>query len=884
MEFEIEEELKLLIGNDTPSTWMGKVFGFSKLSKFVEFEPESLENVEKNLQNLSKKIRTSKLTFCGEGYYPVEVNPILFELILLNPSWHSPYTPYQPEISQGRLEMLYLFQEFFRSFTNLDISVATLLDLGSALADGIRCLRNWSNTDNKKVLLLNSAFDSLLAVLRNRLPSYDFLNTIENAKECFAFVAFFPDKYGDWCEDLQIYTELTKMGLNGIAVVDPYFLIFKSELIKSLPLKIIVGSAQRLGLPMWGGGPYPAFFVADKQLLRFVPGRIVGITYDAKGHKGFRLSLQTREQHIRRDKATSNICTSQSLTGTFIVANLLLLGREKLLKKIVKVLSLCQYFLNNLNLEPFNKNVFDTISFNLEPSIQKRLTDNSIYFYKLSDSLIRFSFSDIHSKEDIDYILKILNITPSKSWHSREIPEIAWPQAFVRAYSELELSRFLKKREDKDYTLRNGSIPLGSCTMKHNPISCIRLMGLKPFTDIHPYQPKETLAGLNGFLKEMRKLLYLLIGYKNISFHPNSGAQAELFSLLAIKNYFYDSKRRVILIPESAHGTNFASAAMLDFTIHELKVDSSGSLNFEDLKRNLTERVAAVMITFPSTYGVFDPRIIEINKNIKKIGAFSYLDGANFNAFVGWLKPSDLGFDICHFNLHKTFAVPHGGGGPGAAVVCFSDKLKNSVPKDFFNGNIFDSLTTNSSPWGNLGALLVSYAYIKSLGIRGLKTASLRAVLKANYLMNLVSSNYSVYATNKNGLVGHEFILDLSEMKYSCFDIAKRLIDYGFHPPTVAWPVKNSLMFEPTESEPISELEELAAALISIKKEMESSWLDSDPLKNAPHAFYELFDEWPYTYSKDIAFKNFTKNRFISPLKRLDEALGDRSIVSSCLC
>ncbi|MCS6894284.1 MAG: aminotransferase class V-fold PLP-dependent enzyme, partial [Deltaproteobacteria bacterium] len=726
-----------IFGVDNLQDFMEKVFGFNDLSSFDEFLPTEQRRLEKAVVEILNKNVTSHNVFLGEGYYPVNVPEPLIALVLRNPAWYSAYTPYQPEISQGRLELLYMFQEFFRFFSGHSVAVASLLDVGSAISDSVRSIASSLNSSKKGVYLASNLNDSVLAVLKNRLVNFELIDHPGRIEECFCFVASFPDKFGDWIDDPRYFEELNSQQLLGCAIVDPYFLIYYSNFLKKIPISIFSGSAQRLGVPLWGGGPYPAFLTAQGQLVRHLPGRIVSLTKDVKGRLAYRLALQTREQHIKKEKATSNVCTSQTLTALMVVTYLLLKGKEEIEKDISTVRHLARAFAESLSGRVKNKNIFDSVTFSLNQSEYNLLKSRGIYVYRLDDHLARVSFSPLHSFKTVEEIVSLLggNFVASPPV---ENGTIEWPEIFGECKTELELQRYLHHLAKKDYTHQDGMIPLGSCTMKLNPSGCLKHILNSKWTDMHPFQPKETLCGLIEVLRDFEKILSSLTGFSSVTFHPNSGAQAELCALLGIRKYF-NNHRNVVLIPRSAHGTNFSSASMAGFRIEVIECDENGGVSVDSLLARLSEQVACVMLTFPSTFGVFEDKIQQINRLIHDFGSFVYLDGANFNSFIGWLKPADLGFDICHINLHKTLAIPHGGGGPGAACLCYSEELSSVLPKNFFDCFDYDKVFyTNSSPWGNVGAILISYTYLKLLGLEGCRKVAALACLKANYLKTLL--------------------------------------------------------------------------------------------------------------------------------------------------
>ena len=841
--------------------------------KAAQINPHSIQNwkacdfkeLEKVFDKFFKKITVPKACFVGETFAPCNLDPLIENLIFRNPGWYSAYTPYQPEISQGRLYLLYLFQKFFSDLTGLPISVASLLDCGSSLAEGIRVIYNSKKPDKKGIFFINPCFDSVKLVLKSRLYAEGFYFS-SSPDESFCAVLTLPDKLGSTkfrCPE----------GLPVVGLIDPLFLIFKTPQIKELNLDIATGNCQRLGLPLWLGGPYPAYFCAKAEYLRFVPGRIVTEAFDAKNNKAYRLGLQTREQHIRREKATSNICTSQVLPAIAVTATLIFKGITNLQKEAQHVHELANLFQSAVT-EPLVDEFFDTVSFKLTQfskeanldMLWRKLTAKKIFCYKIDKQIARVSFSHIHNEKDLEMLLAALGYGKKKravATPKTAVSQLQVDQIFQKQKTEVWMTRFLHRLQSKDYSHLHGLIPLGSCTMKHNSQLTLNFMFKEPMKNSHPFQPIESLRGFQLLLKDFEKLLTTLTGFVGCFFNSNSGAQGELAALLAIKQYFHSFKedRNVVLIPTSSHGTNPASAVMAGFNVKALQTNSDGTLNFENLKAALNSEVAAVMITYPSVFGVFDPHIQEINELIHQNGSISYLDGANFNAFLGWLKPAELGFDCCHLNLHKTFGIPHGGGGPGQGPVLYNSKLapflKGSCPR-YSDLNVIVS----ASPWGNASAMTISYSYLKLLGFEGCRASSIMAILKANFLKKSLEQDFKII-TSENGLVAHEFVVDLSfltDLGLSSFDFVKRLIDYGFHPPTFNWPLNKSLMIEPTETESLEELKNFAEAMISVKRE---AFEKPELLKNAPSA-------------------QSNQARYLCPVFRIDEAASDRALLCSC--
>ena len=887
------------------------------------------------LETIINKNKETK-SLIGLGYHNSYLPYPIQRHILENPKWYTAYTPYQSEISQGRLESQYNFQHLIQDLTQLPISNASLLDEGSASAEVFNmCLSvNNKNKSNKDQFLVSDTLHpQTIEILKNKskinkctLKIVDF-NNIDpeelNPNNIFGIMFQYPDTYGE----IRIPKNIIDFGKsNKIPLSCSCDIMSLVKLISpgELGIDICFGTAQRFGVPMWFGGPHPAYLACTNEFIRYIPGRIINKGIDFNGNDAYRLALQTREQHIKKDKATSNICTSQSLLTNVVAMYSIYHGRdglEQIYDKIhtnTKVLKKC---LEMIYIDVISNTFFDTLVIDDLDSnkISRDLQDKGYLVRYIDKNRFSITMDETIQTTDIIDILNIIkktignescpglfnknNIYRYKETVFNVIPNnlirntyILEDDIFKKYRSETELMRYIYSLADKDYTLCNGMIPLGSCTMKLNSVSQLKELTNKKLTNVHPYSPKECVEGYLEIIKNVADLLQELTGMDATSFQSNSGSMGEYGGLLMIKKYL-ESKgelnRSICLIPKSAHGTNSASSRMANLEVVFYDDSSNDLSSFIDVVSKHSNNLAALMITYPGTNGIFTNNIKEICNIIHKNGGMVYMDGANMNAMTGILKPAELGADVCHLNLHKTFCIPHGGGGPGMGPILCTKELEPFLPNNLFQ----DTLSNNSigmitsSLWSSASLLIIPYMYILCMGKEGLISASEIAILNSNYIKNSIENDYTIKDINSNSCVGHEFIIDTSEFKkigVKDVDIAKRLIDYSFHPPTLSWPRPNVLMFEPTESESKAELDRLIIALKSIRnelREIENGEMDIDDnvIKNSPHTL-SMITDWKYSYSMKKAFfpVNTLKSHKLWPsVTRVNDAQGDRELLTN---
>ena len=835
---------------------------YSKKNSFIK-----LDNIIN--KNINKKC------YIGRGYYPVNTPEFLVRHVLENPKWYTAYTPYQSEISQGRLESLFNFQSMICDLTRMDSSNASLLDESTAISEAMYMLYNY-NKYNKKIFMIDRNLHvqnmSVLIERANHLNIELCIlqdNKNINLDDICGIIIQNPDTLGNLLtENDEKFKLINKYRGDDVGVIEV------SDLLSCVLFKppgennfdISVGSTQRLGLPMWFGGPHAGFISCKSKYNRYLPGRIVGQSIDSQNNVSYRLTLQTREQHIKKDRATSNICTAQALLANFASFYGMYHGSKGLTRIAENTYNMTSLLHNNLSSKYVTNNrYFDTVSIN-------RIFDISKFEYSTLNNNSIFSLNEMVEEDDIIEICEELDVefnnNISKLEKTRE-SKVLDIDIFNKYNDENSLTRYIYELCDRDYSLVNGMIPLGSCTMKLNPVFTLTELTNKKL-NLHPYTDKENAKGYMEMLNDLKLKLRIITGMDDVSLQPNAGSQGEYAGLLAIKKYLNDSSRNTVIIPDSAHGTNFASAKLAGFDIAKVKT-KDGLLNIDDIKNKLEKNnIAALMVTYPSTFGIYDDNIKEIVDLVHEYGAQVYMDGANMNAQLGWTSPGFIGADVCHLNLHKTFAIPHGGGGPGMGPICVKKHLSEYLP-DIDNPNI------SGSPYGSASILSISWLYLLNNDINDLRNISEKAIQNANYLMNKLKDEYKILYT-KNGCVAHEFIIDCSEFKkynISELDIAKRLLDYEFHSPTLSWPIANTIMIEPTESENIEELDRFINAMICIKKEIITN---PDILKNAPHSL-DLIKSWDYKYSiKDAYYPNNIKRSYFPSRNRINEVYGDRNI------
>ena len=873
-------------------------------------------------------------SFIGQGYYRTILPPVILRNIFENPGWYTQYTPYQAEISQGRLEALLNFQTMVSDLTGLPIANSSLLDEGTAAAEAMWMMYDIHNKKRKKnpatkLFVDDNVFEQTKTVLeiraeaRNIQIEYGSFTTVNLNEDYFGVIVQYPNSIGS----IEDYRDITKSAKEKNIPVTFIADILSLTLLTppgELGADIAVGSTQRFGIPLGYGGPHAAYFAASESYKRKLPGRIIGVSVDRNGKKAYRMALQTREQHIKREKATSNICTAQALLAIMAGFYAVYHGKEGL-KNIAEVIisktSKLKNALKSMGVEAENITFFDTLTFSLESSqidvLRKRTLEKNINLF-FNGNNVSFSIDEITQDQDLNDIIESFGIalnTDPIFIEGEEIDVQGIPSALLRKSdflthdifnkfrSESELMRYIKRLENKDISLVHSMIPLGSCTMKLNAAVEMIPVSWSEFSDIHPFAPKDQVEGYNILIKELGDYLNEITGFDACTFQPNSGAQGEFTGLMTIRAYHVhngDLERNVALVPASAHGTNPASAVMAGMDVVIVKCDDKGNIDLEDLNEKAikySERLSSFMVTYPSTHGVFEREIIEMCKIIHENGGMVYMDGANMNAQIGLTKPSVIGADICHLNLHKTFSIPHGGGGPGVGPVLANNKLKAFLPGHVYgyeNGEK-NIKSVSSAPHGSASILVISHAYIRLMGVKGLKRATEMAILNANYMKSKLSKSYDIVYTNSRGMVAHEMILDLRSFKangVTAEDVAKRLMDYGFHAPTVSFPVIDTFMIEPTESESKEEIDRFCKAMISIREEIESVIngdvdKNNNLLKNAPHTAEMIAsDTWDYAYSRNTAVYpvEYLKDNFKywPPVARIDNAYGDRHLYCTC--
>mgnify|MGYP006137999401 FL=1 len=881
----------------------------------------------KKLKSLSKKNETFR-NFIGMGYYNCFTPHVVLRNILENPGWYTSYTPYQPEVAQGRLEMLLNFQQLIIDFTGMDIANASLLDEATAAAEAVGLAQRVCKNNSKKVYVSETCNPQTIDLIKTRVEPFGLQLLIGNQKDylknikddIICGVLAYPDTLGEIIDPSESISLIHKKGGKAIVVCDLLSLA-KLKTPAELGADIAVGSAQRFGVPMGYGGPHAAFFATKEEFKRSIPGRIIGVSVDRFGKKAYRLSLQTREQHIRRDKATSNICTAQALLAIVSAAYAIYHGPRGILDIANRTSKLAKVFadtIQNEGFELYSNYFFDTVTIKTNTKtdeIYNKALSEKVNLRKVNNQTLSVAFDEAKRLDHVNLLLKIfgikkeikktidvtLNNLPKNLLRSSSY--LTHP-VFNKYHSETEMMRYLKRLEDSDIALNRSMIALGSCTMKLNATAEMIPISWKEFSLPHPFVPVNQMKGYQELFSDLIKDLKEITGFDAVSLQPNSGAQGEYAGLMTIRAFHKnnnEANRNVCLIPNSAHGTNPASAQMSGMKVVVVNCDENGNVDLEDLK-NKSEKyskdLAALMVTYPSTHGVFEEKIIEICKIIHSNGGQVYMDGANLNALVGIAKPGNFGPDVCHINLHKTFCIPHGGGGPGMGPIACAKHLEDFLPTHQHLGGsspIKGIGSVSAAPWGSASILAISWMYIKMMGFSGLKLASEISILNANYIAKRLSEKYKILYTGKNGNVAHECIIDIRPIKEKTGiteeDIAKRLIDYGYHAPTMSWPVSGTIMIEPTESENLEEIDKFCEALLSIKDEINkisSGQFEKkdNPMINAPHTYLELSsDEWKHSYSREQAAfpKKYLKDyKYWAPVARVDNVYGDRNLVCSC--
>ena len=835
-----------------------------------------------------------KRSLIGQGYYGTITPPVIQRNVFENPAWYTSYTPYQAEISQGRLEALFNYQTLITELTGLPVANASLLDEGTAAAEAM-ILAHSVGKENRFVVD-SKVFPQTLKVLETRAKSlgieivlvdYDGSIPLAELKDAFGVLVQLPNSHGTLKHRDGLLTAAEVCKCMKIAIVDPLAQVLMKP-VGEWGFDIAVGSMQRFGVPMGFGGPHAAFFATTDKYKRKIPGRIVGQSVDTQGNKALRLALQTREQHIRRDKATSNICTAQALLANMAGFYAAYHGAEGLKKIATRVLRYRQTLLLALKwcgIETDESEGFDTVRFKTSIALEDFNVTYENGWCTLSldecttlDELHQIIDSQVDFPNKADTIDHVLDAVGEYKWPTIPVRKGEWltQEVFNRYHSETDMMRYMYELVSKDFSLVNGMIPLGSCTMKLNAAAELIPVSWPEFANIHPFAPKGQTQGYLKIIDDLQRWLCDITGFDSISLQPNAGSQGEYAGLLAIQEYHKsrgDTKRNVCLIPTSAHGTNPASAVMAGMKIVPIKCDDDGNIDLKDLEKQAimnTFELSCVMITYPSTHGVFEPTIKDICRIVHENGGQVYLDGANLNAQVGLAKPGNYGADVCHLNLHKPFCIPHGGGGPGVGPIGVASHLT-----PFINQRV------SASEFGSASILPISWMYIRMMGGEGLRKASEISLLSANWLAYQIDPYFKVLYKAENGRVAHECIFDCRTLPVTAEDVAKRLMDYGFHAPTLSWPVTNTMMVEPTESESLDELKRFVKAMEMIRREI---FTDKDILKNAPHtARVVSSDKWVYNYSREqAAYPVDQTNKFWPAVSRIDNVYGDRNLVCSC--
>ena len=874
----------------------------------------------RDLADRNRQLRS----FIGMGYYPTAVPAVVTRNVLENPAWYTSYTPYQAEISQGRLEALLNFQTAVISLTGMEIGNCSLLDEGTAAAEAMLMMfasrsRDAVKENRNQLFVDRNIFPQTLDLLLTRSEPFgieliidDFAEYEFTGKE-FGAIVQYPAANGE-VRDYKTFTATAHAkGVMVAAAVDLLSLVLL-EAPGTWGADIVVGSSQRLGTPMGLGGPHAGFMTTREAFKRNMPGRIIGVSVDRLGNRALRMALQMREQHIKRERATSNICTAQALMASMVGFYCVYNGPEGLRRAAEtahRSAVTAAHALQALGYELATEVFFDTIEVGAESAvIQSIALEEGINFFYPAEDRVRMSFDEVTTPEEVEAVVRIFatakgrkgkavkfveeNAIPASL--SRTTPYLEEP-VFNRYRSETALMRYIKKLELRDISLANTMISLGSCTMKLNAAVMMQTLSLAGFQNIHPFAPADQYEGYTELITELQNDLSTITGMAACSLQPNSGAAGEYSGLMVIRAYHQSrgqGYRNIVLIPSSAHGTNPASAHMAGMNIVTVGCDENGNIDVEDLKQKAQQyasELAGLMVTYPSTHGVFESRIREIVDAVHDAGGQVYMDGANMNAQVGLTNPGYIGADVCHLNLHKTFAMPHGGGGPGVGPICVAEHLKKFLPSHSLVGTGGDEGITAvaSAPWGSAMLLPITYGYIKMLGAEGLRHATEMAIVNANYMSSKLKDEFRTYYSGETGRVGHEMILDLTHFKkdygIDCGDIARRLMDYGFHAPTLSFPVHETLMVEPTESEPKDEMDRFMDALVQIKRECEA--VGADPAKadnvvaNAPHTAAELCGEWNHPYSREeAAFPlAWIKEQKVFPyVSKIDNGYGDRNL------
>ncbi|MFJ6679079.1 aminomethyl-transferring glycine dehydrogenase [Microbacterium sp. NPDC091382] len=880
------------------------------------------------LRELASQNRSAR-AMIGLGYYDTLTPSVIQRNVLENPSWYTAYTPYQPEISQGRLEALINFQTMVTDLTGLATANASMLDESTAVVEGMLVARRASKSASNVFLVDADALPQTKALLHHRAAAVgvEIRETSygDDVPESFGAFIQYPGATGRvWDPSAVIAAVQAQKGLVVVAADLLALTLLRSP--GSMGADVAVGTTQRFGVPMGFGGPHAGYMAVRAGLERQLPGRLVGVSMDAAGQPAYRLSLQTREQHIRREKATSNICTAQVLLAVMAAMYAVYHGPDglrRIAEETTAKASLLREWLIGAGVDVLHDAFFDTLVIRTPGRAEDVIADARRRGYQLwfrdGDS-VGISVDETTTVADLQAVASVFGVDSSKVFVPLRDRNAHLPAALQRTdgylthpvfnthRSETAMMRYLKQLADRDYALDRGMIPLGSCTMKLNAATEMAAVSWPEFARVHPFAPADDVAGYLVMIEQLEAWLAEVTGYDAVSLQPNAGSQGELAGLLAIRGYHHsrgDLHRDVCLIPSSAHGTNAASAVLAGMRVVVVACDEAGNVDLDDLRAKVAahaENLAALMITYPSTHGVYEHDVMDITGAVHEAGGQVYVDGANLNALLGFARFGDLGGDVSHLNLHKTFAIPHGGGGPGVGPVAAKAHIAPFLPShpmaqraEHAGGHVFDGGPVSAAPYGSASILPISWAYVRMMGAEGLRQATAAAVLAANYVARRLEGHYPVLYAGEGGLVAHECILDLRPLKeatgITVDDVAKRLIDYGFHAPTMSFPVAGTLMVEPTESEDLAELDRFVEAMIAIKAEADAvaagEWPANDnPLVNAPHSAASVItSEWAHPYPREIAVypvPGIVRTKYWPPVRRIDNAYGDRNLVCAC--
>ena len=885
------------------------------------------------LKAMASKNQHQMKSFIGQGYYPNHLPGVILRNVLENPGWYTSYTPYQAEISQGRMEALLNFQTMVADLTGMDIANASMLDEATAAAEAMTLAKRSVKAKGDVIVVSGDAHPQTIEVMQTRAAPLGLTVKLANSAEewdaaiaaddYFAALIQYPCSSG-WLMDWS--GEADKIHAKNAAVIMASDLLALT-LLKSpgeMGADIVVGNSQRFGMPMGAGGPHAAFMACKDAFKRSLPGRLVGVSVDVHGKPAYRLALQTREQHIRREKATSNICTAQALPA--IIASMYAVyhgpaGLKRIAERVTRLTSIFTAGMQSMGFTAMHADSgFDTVSFKTDAATDKiaaRAVQMGANLRKAWNEYLCVSLDETSTRADVELLWSIFG-------DGKKLPDFAAlegaapaliPAALRRTspfmthpvfnthHSETAMLRYIRQLSDKDLALDRSMIPLGSCTMKLNATSEMIPITWPEFGNVHPFAPADQQAGYAELDQQLRQWLSTITGYADVSLQPNAGSQGEYAGLLAIKAWQEargQGQRDVCLIPSSAHGTNPASAMMAGLKVVVTKCDEAGNVDLDDLKAKCAQhadKLACIMITYPSTHGVFETQVKEVCEVVHQHGGRVYLDGANLNAMVGVAAPGEFGGDVSHLNLHKTFCIPHGGGGPGVGPVCVVEDLVPYLPGHATAGDVRKIGAVSAAPYGNASVLPITWMYIRMMGAAGLTRATEVAILSANYISKRLKDHYPTLYASANGHVAHECILDLRDLKETsgvmAEDVAKRLADYGFHAPTLSFPVANTLMVEPTESEPLAEIDRFIDAMIAIRQEIrrveQGEWpQDDNPLKNAPHTADSLLAaDWPHPYAREVgaalAGRVPGSVKYWPPVGRVDNVYGDRNLFCSCV-